>query len=95
MMSRPQLSCGKCGTTLTWGSEPLWFRCVLPAGTPHPLCNCEFNHVFLLCVSCLRDEHHTAKRTRYDAETQTLFIKDGDGLEGYEVRGPYGEEVQS
>jgi hypothetical protein len=84
------LACSKCGRTLGWGGQAAdWFRCVFPAGKPHPTCDCSFNHVFLLCGKCLRDEH-TAKRTRYDGET--LFIKDGDGLDGYEVRGPYGRE---
>jgi hypothetical protein len=87
-----RLSCSKCQTPLSWDGEPLWFRCVLPPGTPHPACDCGMNHVFLLCGECLLDEH-TAKRTRIDGET--LYIKDGDGLDGYEVRGPYGEEVQS
>jgi hypothetical protein len=83
------LTCGKCTTTLGWDGELPWYRCVLPAGTLHPACNCPYNHVFLLCEECLRDEYR-AKRTRLDGEI--LFIKDGDGLDGYEVRGPYGRE---
>lgn len=75
-MSRPQLACGKCQTPLTWDGEPFWFRCVLPAGTPHPHCNCDANHVFLLCAQCLREE--------------TVYVKDGDGFGWYELRGPYG-----
>jgi hypothetical protein len=46
--------------------------------------------VFLLCHECFGDER-TAGRTRFDGET--LYIKDGDGLDGYEVRGPYGRNA--